>query len=98
MANDQDILELLQNHSKSNISENFVKVIRRLKQQNEKDKDGFINKCKALGKFADSDVTLGKVFDLLGNENSKKPATEPKQIEKKPVLLSQQKKKSLRSL
>lgn len=96
MTNDQAILELLQNHTKSNVSENFVKVIKRLKQQNEKDKDGFINKCKALGKFADSDVTLGKVFDLLGNGNSNKPATELKQIEKKPVLLSQQKKRKFK--
>ena len=96
MANDQEILELLQNHTKSNVSENFVKVIRRLKLQNEQDKNGFINKCKALGKFADSDVILGKVFDMLGSNDGQKSAMNPIKIEKKPVLLPQQKKRKFK--
>lgn len=96
MTKDQQILELLQNHTKSNVSENFVKVIRRLKLQNEFDKDGFIKKCKALGKFTDSDMILGKVFDMLGNVDDHKSAIKPTQTERRPVLLPQQKKKKFK--
>ncbi|SMN22294.1 similar to Saccharomyces cerevisiae YKR086W PRP16 DEAH-box RNA helicase involved in second catalytic step of splicing [Maudiozyma saulgeensis] len=63
--NDQEIIDLLQRHTKANVSENFLKVVRKLKEQYGKDKPGFIKACNVLGKFANASEVLGKVFDVI---------------------------------
>lgn len=61
----QDVVELLQQHTKANVTEKFMETIQKLVVRHENDKNGFVEACGALGKFQDAETVLSKVFDIL---------------------------------
>lgn len=98
MMNDQEIIDLLQRNTKTNISKNFLNVIRRLREQHGQDKPGFIKACSALGKFTDPNEVLAKVFDAIKvSGNNVEQVQDSKGSQERPIkLLGQGKKRKFK--
>lgn len=73
-GSDERIVELLQAHTKVNVTASFVKIVRRLRERHSADEAAFVKTCKALGKFSNAEEVLVEVFHVLGEGEKLEPA------------------------
>ncbi|CCH62819.1 hypothetical protein TBLA_0I01610 [Henningerozyma blattae CBS 6284] len=70
-SDDLSLQTLIQEHTRSNVTVNFVKTLRRLAQNNKDSQENFLKGCQALGKFFNQDKFLIDLhFKLIRNESS----------------------------
>ncbi|CUS24823.1 LAQU0S20e00672g1_1 [Lachancea quebecensis] len=68
---DEELVRRIQNHTSSNVTTNFVKLLRNLAKVHSHDVDKFIKACMALGKFKGQESFLSELhssfaFDTTG--------------------------------